>query len=132
MTLRLRGWMIAFAVSGLMWIGIIWGISELARVFSAEPPTCPGRVCRITGPGGVIMDWKLYVLLNALRGKSFIVPAGWCASACVLAVGTALNAGATVMISPMAVFQVHQLGLFMATPMPAWFRRVALRNGHVG
>lgn len=130
----MKGWLLAFFVSGLMWVGIIWGISAFARVLSAEPPRCAATasVCVITGPGGSIRDWNLYVLLNALKGKRFIVPAGWCASACVMAVGLGLHVDADIRIDPAAVLQVHKLALFNATPMPDWFRRRALRRPPIG
>ena len=126
----MRGLPLALFISGLLWVAIFWGVSEFARTFADVPPSCADSapVCEITGPGGKVSEWRRYVLFAALDGKAFHVPRGWCASACVLAVGLALHIGSRVTIDPRAVFQVHCTKLFYAQPMPDWFRRLALRD----
>ena len=93
------------------------------------PPACRGEVCQLYGPGGYEHDWEQHVLVNAVYGKRFNVPAKACYSACVVAVGLALHIGAEVTISPRAkIMWGHSPKLLAKYPMPSWFRKLALHH----
>ena len=120
----------ALGVSAVMWLGVLWGISEIARAFSAPAPKCPGQVCVFTGPGGVINEWRLAAQMAALAGKTIVVPAGkLCGSACVIALGEIMLPpwNADVRISPKArIIWGHDPKLLRKYPMPDSLRRRAI------
>jgi len=139
----IAGWALAAWVAILLAVAAVWFVGSsfypakgaeqtCADVVSNpryQPPACPGQVCQFYGPGGCPQTWTLAAKLAVLQGKSIVVPAKLCASACVLAVGVALNAGGRVVISPHARFVwPHGRASLAAAAMPGWFRsRVALR-----
>jgi hypothetical protein len=130
MMTRAQGWLTAFAISALIWVGILWGVSAIARAFSADAPVCRASVCEFYGPGGVIHEWRLAAQSAALAGKALVVPAGKvCGSACVIALGGVMVApwNANVRISPSArIVWGHDPKLLAKWPMPDWFRQRAL------
>lgn len=123
---RAQGWLLAFLASGALWLVILIGVSSIGH--TAQPPACRGNVCQMTGPGGLILDWKLHVQIADLQGKRFTVPAhSVCASACAIAVGLGLYIGADIRIDPTATFIPHNLAAIKAeTRMPAKFRKLML------
>lgn len=123
---RVQGWALAFLLAGALWFLILISASSFTR--SAEPPSCIGNVCQMTGPGGLILDWKLHVQIADMQGKRFVVPANSiCASACAIAVGLGLYLGADITIAPTATFVPHNLHAIKAEKrMPAKFRKLML------
>lgn len=118
---------------GLKW-GLLLAIPMWALIFAAlplfaaEPPLCQSKVCVMAGPGGNILEWKLHVQLNDLRGARFVVPPyARCASACAIAVGLGLGIGADMKISPKAIFIPHNMDAVKAERrMPHVFRTLML------
>lgn len=97
-------WLGAFAVSGLMWLGIIWAVSSFAGAAQVTvrqmigdprywPPACHQQVCVLAGLGGIVQVWERHVDRNLALGRTFVVK-GLCASACEIA---ARRSGATVL-----------------------------------
>ena len=123
---RVQGWLLSFMVSGMLWFGILVGVSSL--VHTAEPLPCRGNICEMTGPGGLVLTWKLHVQVEDLHGKRFVVPANSvCASACAIAVGLGLYLGADIRIDPTATFIPHNLRAIKSEKrMPDEFRRLML------
>lgn len=130
MTTRAQGWLIALTFSLIAWGLIVWGVSSvsaaecpLAHNPYYAPPVCGPALCQFSGPGGCVYNWTLTAELAVLEGKTINVPAKVCASACVIAVGKAIEMGGKVTISPRAqLVWPHRRGSFAALKLPSWFR----------
>lgn len=97
--------------------------ADLAGDARYQPRPCPTQVCELSGPGGCIRDWQLAVQLDVLAQKTIHVPAKMCASACIIAVGWALQFGGHVTIDSNAkLIWPHSRARFAQYPMPEWFR----------
>ena len=104
-------WLGAFALSGVLWVLIIWAVSSVATAGSITvrqmigdarywPPACDQSVCVLTGLGGIVQVWERHVDKQKSRGRSFVVE-GICASACEIAArraGAAIAPGATLIV----------------------------------
>lgn len=121
--MSLRAWLIGIPVALAIWLAIF-----LVVAHAAEPPVCSGRVCQFYGPGGVIRVWRLAAELDVLSHKTIVV-SGLCASACVIAIGEALQLGGNVVIDSKArLVWGHDPVWFKQWPMPDWFRaRVSMQ-----
>lgn len=130
MSPRAQGWIIALTFSLAVWGLFFWGVNAafaggcpLAGNPHYAPPVCgPAPVCQFSGPGGCTYDWTLTAELAVLEGKTINVPAKVCASACVIAVGKAIEIGGKVTINPRAqLIWPHGRKSFAALKLPDWF-----------
>ena len=70
------------------------------------PQPCHGKVCTLTGNGGIVGVWEEFVDDNVRAGRRFIVK-GVCASACEIAYRRAVAKGARVTLAADADLIVH-------------------------
>lgn len=133
MTVRASGWIIALTFSLAVWGLIFCGVSAAAECplagnpYYATPACSLTPVCQFSGPGGCIYKWTIAAELAVLEGKTINVPAKVCASACVIAVGKAIEMGGKVEITSGAkLVWPHGQRSFRALRLPQWFARKVL------